>query len=155
MRYAHFIFILILAVSLSFCSKTKEKTSAKKEIQAGQNISIPAEAVVTESGLRYIDIVTGKGAMPQNGQMVVVHYTGWLMNGKKFDSSIDRNKPFSFVLGAHQVIPGWEEGIRTMHVGGKRRLFIPYQLAYGEHGYPPVIPPKAMLVFDVELLEIK
>jgi len=77
------------------------------------------------------------------------------MNGKKFDSSIDRNKPFKFTLGHGQVISGWDEGISTMKVGGKRRLFIPYQLAYGESGYPPVIPPKAMLVFDVELLDIE
>ncbi len=155
MRYLKVLLILNLPFLLFFCSKTKENTSIKKEIQAGQNISIPADAKSTASGLRYVDLVTGNGPLPHDGQTVIVHYTGWLMNGKKFDSSLDRNKPFSFVLGAGQVIPGWEEGIRTMHVGCKRRLFIPYQLAYGEQGYPPVIPPKAMLVFDVELLEIQ
>lgn len=155
MRYLSIFVILSLALTLSFCSKKKEKVSAKKEIQSGQTITIPADAITTESGLKYIDIVKGQGAIPQKGQTVIVNYTGWLMNGKKFDSSLDRNKPFQFVLGEGQVIPGWEEGIKTMHVGGKRRLFIPYQLAYGEQGYPPVIPPKAMLVFDVQLLDVK
>ncbi len=155
MRYFNFILILILFLSFSFCSKSSKQSSAKKEIQTGQNISVPDDAVVTDSGLKYVDIVQGNGPVAVTGQTVIVHYTGWLMNGKKFDSSLDRNKPFSFTLGKGQVIPGWEEGIQGMHVGGKRRLFIPYQLAYGERGYPPVIPPKAMLVFDVQLLEIK
>ncbi len=155
MRYLSIFVILSLALTLSFCSKKKEKVSVKKEIQSGQTITIPDDAITTESGLKYIDIVKGQGAIPQKGQTVIVNYTGWLMNGKKFDSSLDRNKPFQFVLGEGQVIPGWEEGIKTMHVGGKRRLFIPYQLAYGEQGYPPVIPPKAMLVFDVQLLDVK
>ncbi len=155
MRYFNFILILILFLSFSFCSKSSKQSSAKKEIQTGQNISVPDDAVVTDSGLKYVDIVQGNGPVAVTGQTVIVHYTGWLMNGKKFDSSLDRNKPFSFTLGKGQVIPGWEEGIQGMHIGGKRRLFIPYQLAYGERGYPPVIPPKAMLVFDVQLLEIK
>ncbi len=155
MRYLKILLIFSLPFFLFFCSKGKEKATIKNEIKAGQNIRIPADALTSASGLRYVDIVQGNGPVPQSGQTVVVHYTGWLMNGKKFDSSLDRNKPFQFVLGAGQVIPGWEEGIKTMHVGGKRRLFIPYQLAYGEQGYPPVIPPKAMLVFDVQLLEIK
>jgi len=154
-RYFNFILILILFLSFSFCSKSSKQSSAKKEIQTGQNISVPDDAVFTDSGLKYVDIVQGNGPVAVTGQTVIVHYTGWLMNGKKFDSSLDRNKPFSFTLGKGQVIPGWEEGIQGMHIGGKRRLFIPYQLAYGERGYPPVIPPKAMLVFDVQLLEIK
>ncbi len=145
------LFLLLAFLALTFCSKKKEVAPIKE----GQPIHIPKNVETTSSGLKYLDLVEGKGEQPQTGQMVVVHYTGWLMNGKKFDSSIDRKKPFKFVIGQGQVIPGWDEGISTMKVGGKRRLFIPYQLAYGEHGYPPVIPPKAMLVFDVELLNIE
>lgn len=107
----------------------------------------------TDSGLSYIDIVEGTGSMPSGPQSVVkVHYTGYLVDGTKFDSSVDRGQPIDFPLG--QVIRGWTEGVGTMKVGGKRKLVIPYKLAYGEQGRPPVIPPKAMLVFDVELLDI-
>ncbi len=147
--------LLFLALAATFLLTYCSKEKSVPEIKEGQKITIPANAITTSSGLKYIDIVKGDGPLPQIGQTVVVHYTGWLMNGKKFDSSVDRNKPFRFVLGAGQVIRGWDEGLSTMHVGGKRRLFIPYQLAYGERGYPPVIPPKAMLVFDVELLSIQ
>ena len=151
------LLVVLLALSfMLFCSKNQDKSQTQvKKIQSGQNITIPANAVETPSGLKYVDIEQGNGPMPQVGQTVVVHYTGWLLNGKKFDSSLDRHQPFKFVLGQGQVIPGWDEGIKTMHMGGKRRLFIPYQLAYGERGYPPVIPPKAMLVFDVQLLSIE
>ncbi|MHB2150848.1 FKBP-type peptidyl-prolyl cis-trans isomerase [Calditrichota bacterium LG25] len=146
------IFLLLIALlSLTFCSKDEQSQAIKE----GTPIAIPSNVVTTNSGLKYLDLVKGDGPVPQPGQTVVVHYTGWLMNGKKFDSSLDRNKPFRFALGQGQVIPGWDEGLSTMHVGGKRRLFIPYQLAYGERGYPPVIPPKAMLVFDVELLSVE
>ncbi len=156
MRTYRLFFVLFALSFVLFCSKNQDDSQAHvKKIQSGQNITIPAEVVVTASGLKYVDIEQGTGAMPQAGQTVVVHYTGWLLNGKKFDSSLDRHQPFKFVLGQGQVIPGWDEGIKTMHVGGKRRLFIPYQLAYGERGYPPVIPPKAMLVFDVQLLRIE
>lgn len=144
-------FLLLAFLFLSFCSK-QEKVAPIKE---GQPITIPSNVKTTSSGLKYIDLVEGKGETPQTGQKVIVQYTGWLMNGKKFDSSIDRKKPIEFALGQGEVIPGMDEGISTMKVGGKRRLFIPYQLAYGERGYPPVIPPKAMLVFDVELLDIE
>jgi peptidylprolyl isomerase len=103
--------------------------------------------------LRYIDIKPGDGAEAQAGQFYTVHYTGWLASdGSKFDSSLDRNEPFTFQQGVHGVIPGWDYGLTGMHVGGKRRLFIPYQLAYGERGRPPVIPPKSDLIFDIELL---
>lgn len=108
----------------------------------------------TDSGLMYYDIEEGDGASPEEGQTVVVHYTGWLEDGTKFDSSVDRGQPFEFVLGSGQVIPGWDEGVSTMQVGGKRQLVIPPDLAYGEQGAGGVIPPDATLVFDVELLEI-
>jgi len=122
----------------------------------------PAEAqpvVTTASGLKIIDTKVGTGASPRTGQTVVVNYTGWLYvngaKGKKFDSSVDRNEPFSFPLGMHQVIAGWDEGVATMKVGGKRTLIIPPGLAYGTRGAGGVIPPNATLIFDVELLAIK
>jgi uncharacterized damage-inducible protein DinB len=104
--------------------------------------------------LRYIDVKTGDGAAAQPGQEYTVHYTGWLRDGTKFDSSVDRGEPFKFVQGRRMVISGWEMGFEGMKVGGKRRLFLPYQLAYGEKGRGK-IPPKAELVFDVELLGVK
>jgi len=102
--------------------------------------------------LRYVDIIVGTGELAQSRRYYTVHYTGWLTDGTKFDSSVDRGNPINFPYGARQVIPGWDTGFEGMHVGGKRRLFIPYQLAYGETGRPPVIPPKADLIFDVELI---
>ena len=105
--------------------------------------------------LKYIDLKVGQGAQPKAGQIVRVHYTGWLTNGLKFDSSVDRNEPFEFTLGASQVIRGWDEGVATMKVGGKRKLTIPSDLGYGLKGSPPEIPPNATLIFDVELLAIK
>jgi FKBP-type peptidyl-prolyl cis-trans isomerase len=100
------------------------------------------------------DLVVGNGATAQAGQSVVVHYTGWLTNGQKFDSSVDRNDPFDFRLGAGQVIPGWDQGVAGMQIGGKRKLTIPPNLAYGARGAGGVIPPNATLVFEVELLGI-
>ena len=114
-----------------------------------------AEPTFTDTGLAIIDIEAGTGETPNPGQTVVVHYTGWLSDGRKFDSSLDRGAPFEFVLGAGQVITGWDEGLATMRVGGQRRLIIPPELAYGEQGSPPNIPPNAELTFDIDLLEIK
>ena len=115
--------------------------------------------VTTSSGLKYIDVKAGTGASPRTGQTCVMHYTGWLYeNGKKgnkFDSSLDRNQPFSFPIGQHQVIAGWDEGVATMKVGGKRTLIIPPELGYGARGAGGAIPPNATLIFDVELLSVK
>ena len=114
--------------------------------------------VTLPSGVQYHDEVVGTGPQPQAGQTVTVHYTGWLDDhgkpGRKFDSSRDRGKPFSFTLGAQQVIAGWDIGVATMHVGGKRTLIIPPEAGYGERGAGGVIPPGATLIFDVELLGI-
>ncbi|MCG1054312.1 FKBP-type peptidyl-prolyl cis-trans isomerase [Mycetohabitans sp. B5] len=110
--------------------------------------------VTTASGLQYDDLIEGAGAQVQAGQTVSVHYTGWLTDGQKFDSSKDRNQPFSFALGAGMVIRGWDEGVQGMRVGGVRRLTIPPQLGYGARGAGGVIPPNATLVFEVELLSV-
>jgi peptidylprolyl isomerase len=112
------------------------------------------KAVTTASGLKYVDVVVGKGAAPTAGKTVKVHYTGTLEDGKKFDSSVDRNEPFSFTIGVGQVIKGWDEGVMTMKVGGKRKLIIPAKLGYGARGAGGVIPPNATLLFDVELLDV-
>jgi peptidylprolyl isomerase len=112
------------------------------------------DTVTTPSGLKYVEIKEGDGATPKTGQTVVVHYTGTLENGTKFDSSRDRNQPFSFKLGVGQVIKGWDEGLSTMKVGGRRQLIIPPELGYGARGAGGVIPPNAKLIFDVELLRI-
>lgn len=113
-----------------------------------------SDAVTTPSGLKYIEIQEGDGATPKKGQTVVVHYIGTLEDGTKFDSSRDRNQPFSFKLGVGKVIKGWDEGLSTMKVGGRRQLIIPPELGYGASGAGGVIPPNATLIFDVELLRI-
>lgn len=110
--------------------------------------------VITASGLRYEDEVVGTGASPEAGQKVTVHYTGYLTDGTKFDSSRDRNRPFQFTIGRRQVIAGWDEGVASMRVGGQRKLTIPPELGYGDRGAGGVIPPNATLVFDVELISI-
>jgi FKBP-type peptidyl-prolyl cis-trans isomerase len=112
------------------------------------------KTVTTASGLKYVDVVVGKGASPTASKTVKVHYTGTLENGKKFDSSVDRNEPFSFTIGVGQVIKGWDEGVMTMKVGGKRKLIIPANLGYGARGAGSAIPPNATLLFDVELLDV-
>src|SRR6201992_265274 len=119
----------------------------------------PGKTMTTASGLQIIDTTVGTGATPKPGQICVMHYTGWLyengQKGKKFDSSGDRNEPFEFPIGKHQVIAGWDEGVASIEVGGKRTLIIPPQLGYGARGAGGVIPPNATLMFDVELLDVK
>ncbi|HUE11590.1 MAG TPA: FKBP-type peptidyl-prolyl cis-trans isomerase [Steroidobacteraceae bacterium] len=114
--------------------------------------------MTTPSGLQIIDIKVGTGASPKTGQICVMHYTGWLYEngakGKKFDSSVDRGEPFEFPIGMHRVIAGWDEGVATMKVGGKRTLIIPPELGYGARGAGGVIPPNATLLFEVDLLEV-
>lgn len=136
------------AADLDLSSETDMTADEMNSPTEGTNL------VTTDSGLQYIDIVEGDGAQPGAGQTVVVHYTGTLEDGTKFDSSRDRNQPFSFPLGAGRVIKGWDEGIATMKVGGQRRLIIPPELGYGSRGAGGVIPPNATLIFDVELLRI-
>ena len=117
------------------------------------------KTMTTASGLQITDTKVGTGAQPQTGQTCVMHYTGWLYDngtkGAKFDSSLDRGEPFEFAIGQGQVIKGWDEGVATMKVGGKRTLIIPPQLGYGARGAGGVIPPNATLIFDVELLGVK
>jgi peptidylprolyl isomerase len=131
-------------------------TSSSLNLTTPEIISMDLDqAVTTDSGLKYIDIVEGTGESPQKGQKVTVHYTGTLTDGKKFDSSKDRNQPFTFTIGVGQVIKGWDEGVASMKVGGQRTLIIPPELGYGARGAGGVIPPNATLLFDVELLEVK
>jgi FKBP-type peptidyl-prolyl cis-trans isomerase len=115
---------------------------------------VTGESTTTKSGLQYWDIKVGAGDVAVSGKPVRVHYTGWLTSGKKFDSSVDHGQPFTFRLGAGEVIPGWDEGVKGMKVGGKRQLKIPASLGYGAQGAGGVIPPNATLIFDVELLAV-
>lgn len=123
-------------------------------------MSYPGEATTevpqsTASGLQFIDMHIGTGTQPGSGKKTTVHYTGYFLDGKKFDSSVDRHQPFTFVLGVGQVIKGWDEGVATMKTGGRRKLIIPADLAYGRRGVGSVIPPNAVLVFDVELIDVQ
>jgi peptidylprolyl isomerase len=122
---------------------------------ASQETRMPPPEVTTPSGLKYVELVIGTGESPTSGRMVTVHYTGTLENGTKFDSSVDRGQPYTFQIGVGRVIKGWDEGVLTMKVGGKRKLIIPPDLAYGASGRRPVIPPNSTLIFEVELLGVK
>jgi FKBP-type peptidyl-prolyl cis-trans isomerase len=145
--------LALFAFILSACGGSGD---AKGDASPGGDLAADSAALTrTASGLRYQDVSVGNGAEARPGQVAVVHYTGWLTDGTKFDSSRDRGEPFSFPVGGGQVIAGWDEGVAGMKVGGRRKLVIPANLGYGEMGAPPVIPPGATLVFDVELLDVK
>ncbi|HEX6668688.1 MAG TPA: FKBP-type peptidyl-prolyl cis-trans isomerase [Gemmatimonadales bacterium] len=145
--------VALFALILSACGGSGDDGRAAGG--AGDFAIDSAALTRTGSGLQYQDVTVGSGPEAREGQVAVVHYTGWLTDGTKFDSSRDRNAPFSFPLGAGQVIRGWDEGVAGMKVGGRRKLLIPASLGYGDMGAPPVIPPGATLVFDVELLDLK
>jgi FKBP-type peptidyl-prolyl cis-trans isomerase len=142
--------LALLSILLSACGGDAKGGSGDSDVALDS-----AALTKTPSGLQYQDVVTGTGPEAKPGQMAVVHYTGWLTDGTKFDSSRDRGEPFSFPIGEGQVIAGWDQGVAGMKVGGRRKLLIPPDLGYGEMGSPPVIPASATLVFDVELLQLQ
>ena len=145
-----------LLVGLGACGGKADREGDRKPGGFSPALGVDTTAMTkTPSGLRYQELAPGQGAVATAGKNVSVHYTGWLPNGEKFDSSRDRNQPFGFTLGAGQVIAGWDEGVAGMKVGGRRKLVIPPDLAYGTAGAPPDIPPGATLVFDVELLDVR
>jgi len=144
LKYSLLAATLVLTTGILFA---QSKNSAPTKVTG--------EGTKTADGLQYWDIKVGTGATATAGQSVKVHYTGWLTDGKKFDSSVDRGQPFGFNLGAGQVIKGWDEGVAGMKVGGKRQLRIPPELGYGSRGAGGVIPPNATLIFDVELLGVQ
>ena len=161
--------ILFACVALAGCKSAEQSTTSTSSTTSGAAVSTPpkteppvASSGATEGtertlpgGLLVTDIKVGNGPMADIGNSVSVHYTGWLTDGTKFDSSVDRGEPIAFPLGTPGIIRGWNEGLKGMRVGGKRKLTIPPGLAYGDEGRPPVIPPGATLVFDVELMDVK
>lgn len=159
------VVLAVVAYAVTACAKKEQETqsstpapAAVASLVAGTPAAaVPAASnvVTSASGLKYEVLREGNGPVAKAGQTVSVHYTGWLTDGTKFDSSVDRGQPFSFALGAGQVIKGWDEGVAGMKVGEKRKLTIPSDLGYGQRGAGNVIPPNATLVFDVELLGIQ
>ncbi len=151
------IIIILVITILALAGLAIAQTAPAKKAPAMPvgPTKVTGEPTKTASGLEYWDIKAGTGTVAQTGMHVKVDYTGWLTNGKKFDSSVGTGKPFELLLGGGQVIKGWDEGIVGMKVGGKRQLRIPPDLAYGAKGYPGAIPPNATLIFDVKLLDAK
>jgi len=156
----------MVGLALAGCQQTSTTentpTTTGTAATSAPSSSAPATSGATEGqertlagGLKVTDIKVGSGPMAESGSTVAVHYTGWLTDGTKFDSSLDRGQPISFAIGSGQVIRGWDEGLKGMRVGGKRKLTIPSALAYGAEGRPPVIPPDATLVFEVELMDAR
>ena len=143
-----------LALSTVFVFVVLAVASAQPQKSPLEPTKVTGKPKTTASGLQYWDITVGTGAAAAAGKTVKVHYTGWLTNGKKFDSSLDRGEPFAFSLGAGQVIKGWDEGVAGMKIGGKRQLKIPPELGYGARGAGNAIPPNSTLIFDVELLDV-
>ena len=148
-RWKELVLVAVFACAAATIAPGKNPAIAQT---SGKPMTLP-------SGLQVLDTAPGSGASPKTGDMCVMHYTGWLyengQKGKKFDSSVDRGQPFEFPIGVGRVIKGWDEGVSTMKVGGKRTLIIPAELGYGARGAGGVIPPNATLIFDVELLDIK
>jgi FKBP-type peptidyl-prolyl cis-trans isomerase len=147
--------VALFAIFLVACGGGEPKGDSAGGAMAAELGIDPASLTRTASGLQYQDVATGTGVEATPGKVAVVHYTGWLTDGTKFDSSRDAGEPFSFPLGEGRVIAGWDEGVAGMKVGGRRKLVIPPDLGYGAEGSPPVIPPASTLVFDVELLEVR
>lgn len=145
------VFAFVLTAAITAAIPLTQGAFAAQE----KPMTEPNKETTTPSGLKYVDEKLGEGTEATSGKTVVVHYTGRLENGTKFDSSLDRRQPFSFRLGAGEVIKGWDEGVAGMKVGGKRKLTIPATLGYGKAGAGGVIPPNATLIFDVELLEVR
>ncbi len=148
------IYTLLAVIAVAFGCGSGNKPAATSAANTFSPMKVTGQPTTTASGLQYWDIVVGTGATAMPGNAVKVHYTGFLTTGEKFDSSRDRGEPFSFPLGAGQVIKGWDEGVAGMKVGGQRQLRIPPDLGYGSAGAPGAIPPNATLIFDVELLEV-
>ncbi len=145
--------VLVLSVSLSAQTASHRATPIRVP-NTNAPTKVAGDGVKTDSGLQYWDVKVGTGQVANDGDRVKVHYTGWFTNGKKFDSTVDANQPYSFTLGKGEVIKGWDEGIAGMKVGGKRQLHIPPELAYGDAGYKTIVPPNATLIFDVQLLAV-
>jgi len=165
---------VLLALVAAGCRESSEKTGTMSE-QSTTATTTPAPATATTtpaapalpglpgtgkvhklaSGLQYDDILVGSGKMAEASMNVSIHYTGYLLDGTKFDSSLDRGEPLKFQVAGGQMIQGFDEGVRGMRIGGKRKIVVPWAMAYGEAGRPPLIPPKSDLVFDLELLDVK
>jgi FKBP-type peptidyl-prolyl cis-trans isomerase len=154
-RIAILVIALLILGGAAFLVYTTSQNKQAENNLAAAGLPDTSNLTTTATGLQYKDVTAGTGAEAKEGDTVSVHYTGWLTDGTKFDSSVDRGQPFSFPLGAGSVIAGWDEGVAGMKVGGKRILVIPSNLGYGPSGATGVIPPNATLIFEVELLDVQ